>query len=94
MERAQKAIGPYDTIIARIRMTTWSGPLGKTMSFTGNLLRLAGDGGAPFVGALGSALLIGSKLLIHGPSSPKDHNTQIKDGLNDEQYNGIQGYIQ
>ena len=48
------------------------------------ILRLAGDGGAPFVGALGSAFLIGSKLLTHGPTSQIDPSTQIKDGTDNK----------
>ena len=53
----------YETAILKVRSKKWSGPLGKTMSFTGHILNFAGKSGAPFVGMLGSALVVGSKVL-------------------------------
>ena len=58
----------YDAAIFKVRSKKWSGPLGKTMSFTGHILNFAAKGGAPFVGMLGSALIVGSKVLNPDPT--------------------------
>ena len=58
----------YDAAIFKVRSKKWSGPLGKTMSFTGHVLNFAGKSGAPFVGMLGSALVVGSKVLNPDPT--------------------------
>ena len=52
----------YQAAITKVRSKRWSGPLGKTMSFTGHILKLAGKSGAPFAGMLGSALIVGSQV--------------------------------
>ena len=52
----------------KVRSTKWAGHLGKTLSFTGHILNFAGNSGAPFVGMLGSALVVGSNVLNPDPT--------------------------
>ena len=58
----------YQAAIIKVRSKHWSGPLGQTMSFTGQILKFADQAGAPFAGMLGSALMVGSQVLNPDPS--------------------------
>ena len=62
MHRITKLDDKYTAIVLKVRSKEWSEPLGKVMSFTAHILTIAGGCGAPFVGPLGSALAVGSKV--------------------------------
>ena len=63
MHKTSKANEKYSAIAMKLKSQEWSQPLGRTMSFTGNILIFAGNCGVPIVGALGSALEFGANLL-------------------------------
>ena len=53
----------YNASLNKVRSKKWAAPLGKTIAFTGHILKFAGKSGAPFVGILGSAIVVSSKVL-------------------------------
>ena len=61
-------IRSYENTLYKVRSKKWAHPLGKAMSITGHILKMAGKWGAPFTGILGSALTVGSKLLNPDPN--------------------------
>ena len=63
----QIGIEKYQETISKLRSKKWSTPLANSMSFTGHILKFVGKG-VPFVGILGSALTVGSKVLNPDPS--------------------------
>ena len=66
-QSAEVGFETYEKTISKVRSKKWSTPLAKTMSFTGHILKFAGKG-VPFVGILGSALTIGSKVINPDPT--------------------------
>jgi hypothetical protein len=66
-QSAEIGFESYDKTISKVRSKKWSTPLAKTMSFTGHILKFVGNG-VSFVGMLGSALTVGSKVLNPDPT--------------------------
>ena len=80
--RMSDVIKIYENTLHKVRSKKWGHPLGKAMSITGHILKLAGKWGAPFTGILGSALTVGSKLLNPNPNVASCLSvTHIEDGF-------------